>query len=363
MYVESQILLGLCLLKHILPFTRIHRITMASNRAAFLTATKAPLEVKEVPYPTPNDTEIVVKNRAIAINPVDWFQQEMGPEVIPFLKYPAILGYDIAGEVEALGSGVTKFKVGDRVAGLVNQGFQEHVVLAEHMTSTIPSSVTFEQAAALPMGVSVATKALFHKDYLSLDLPSASLGPKQETVLIWGGSTSVGSNAIQLAAAAGYEVITTASPHRFDYVKGLGAAQVFDYNSPTVKDDVVAAVQGKKMAGAIANGGVDFTTFPGIVEVCAAALLSTEGSKFVALTMVPGFPMPEGIQTKFVEELRPDVELASAVFHGFLPGALADKKYTIAPESQVVGEGLEALQEAMDTLRKGVSAKKIVVLL
>lgn len=202
--------------------------TMPINRAAFLTATKAPLEVKEVPYPTPNEKEIIVKNRAIAINPVDWFQQEMGPEGIPFLKFPAILGYDMAGEVEALGSGVTKFKVGDRVTGLVKQGFQQHVLLEEHMTTAIPNSVTFEQAAALPMGVSVATKALFHKDLLSLDLPSASPNPKQETVLIWGGSTSVGSNAIQMAAAAGYEVITTASPHRFEYVKGLGAAQVFD---------------------------------------------------------------------------------------------------------------------------------------
>lgn len=130
-----------------------------------------------------------------------------------------------------------------------------------------------------------------------------------------------------------------------------------------MKDDLVAAVKGKKMAGAIANGGVDFTTFPGIVEACAAAVLSTgtAGSRMVAMTMVPGFPVPEGIQTKFVEELRPDVELASAVFHDLLAGALADGKYTIAPESQVVGEGLEALQGAMDTLRKGVSAKKIVV--
>lgn len=204
---------------------------MASNRAAFLTATKAPLEIKEVPYPTPQEKQIVVRNRAIAINPVDWFQQEMGPEKIPFLKYPAILGYDIAGEVEALGSGVTKFKVGDRVTGLVKQGFQEHVLLSEHMATVIPSSVTFEQAAALPMGVSVATKALFHKDYLALDLPSASPSPKHETVLIWGGSTSVGSNVIQLAVAAGYEVIATASPGRFEYVKGLGASQVFDCTS------------------------------------------------------------------------------------------------------------------------------------
>lgn len=212
-----------------LPSSRyLHSITMPSNRAAVLTATKAPLEIKEVPYPTPGEKEIVVKNRAAAINPVDWFQQEKGPEAIPFLKYPAILGYDIAGEVEALGSGVTKFKVGDRVAGLVNQGFQEHVLLSEHLATTIPSSVTFEQAAALPMGVTVAAKALFHKNYLALDLPSASSSPKHETVLIWGGSTSVGSNVIQLAVAAGYDVITTASPRRFEYVKGLGASQVFD---------------------------------------------------------------------------------------------------------------------------------------
>lgn len=130
-----------------------------------------------------------------------------------------------------------------------------------------------------------------------------------------------------------------------------------------MRDELIAAVKGKKMAGAIANGGVDFTTFPGIVEACAAAVLSTESVKspFVAMTMVKGFSTPEGIQTKFVEELRPDVELASAVFHDFLAGALAEGKYTIAPESQVVGEGLEALQGAMDTLRKGVSAKKIVV--
>lgn len=201
---------------------------MPSNKAAILTATKAPLEVKEVPYPSPTENEIIVKNRAIAINPVDWFQQEMGPEKIPFLKYPAILGYDIAGDIEALGSGVTKFKVGDKVTGLVKQGFQEHVLMSEHLATTIPDSIPFEQAAALPMGVSVATKALFHKDYLALDLPSASSSPKQETVLIWGGSTSVGSNVIQLAVAAGYEVITTASPRRFEYIKGLGASQVFD---------------------------------------------------------------------------------------------------------------------------------------
>jgi NADPH:quinone reductase-like Zn-dependent oxidoreductase len=138
---------------------------MPSNTAAYLTATGAPLQVKEAPYPEPNESEIVIKTGAVAINPTDFSQQLMGPDVFKWLKYPAILGYDVAGQVEATGSAVTRFKVGDRVAGLTNAGgFQEHAILSEHMTFVIPESIAYETAAVLPMGVSVATKALFHKD-------------------------------------------------------------------------------------------------------------------------------------------------------------------------------------------------------
>lgn len=336
---------------------------MPSNTAAYLTATGAPLQVKEAPYPEPNESEIVIKTGAVAINPTDFSQQMMGPDVFKWLKYPAILGYDVAGQVEATGSAVTKFEVGDRVAGLTNAGgFQEHAILSEHMAFAIPDFIAYETAAIIPMGVSVATKALFHKDYLALDLPSVSSTPKGQTVLVWGGSTSVGSNAIQLAVAAGYEVITTASPHNFDYCKGLGASHVLDYNSPTVKDELMAALKGKTTAGAIANGGVVPSTFPGIVEACAAVVLSTGGKRVLPLTMVRNFLVPEGVEAKFVQELRQDAELASTVFHGFLPKALSDGTYyTVAPEAEVVGKGLEAIQVAMDTLMKGVSAKKIVV--
>lgn len=340
---------------------------MPSNTAAYLVATGAPLEIKEAPYPEPKDNEIAIKTGAVAINPTDYAQQLLGPDVFKWLKYPAILGYDVAGQVEAAGPGVTMFKVGDRVAGLTSAGgFQEHTLLSEHMASHIPASVAYEAAAALPMGVSVATKALFHEEYLALDLPSTSRStgppaPKGQAVLIWGGSTSVGSNAIQLAVAAGYEVVTTASPHNFEYCRGLGASQVFDYGSPAVRDELVAAFEGKVVAGAVANGGVVPASYPGIVEACAAVILSTGGKKVLPLTMVPNFPTPEGIEVKFVEELRLDVELASAVFHGFLPRVLAEGTYNILPDVEVAGKGLEAIQGAMDTLRKGVSAKKIVV--
>ena len=85
---------------------------------------------------------------------------------------------------------------------------------------------------------------------------------------MWGGSTSVGSNAIQLAAAAGYEVITTASPRNFDYVKSLGAAQVFDYNSPSVMPDIIAAFAGRTLAGAIAFGTTSAASCIRIAGAC-----------------------------------------------------------------------------------------------
>jgi NADPH:quinone reductase-like Zn-dependent oxidoreductase len=87
-------------------------------------------------------------------------------------------------------------------------------VLLEDMTSQIPDDLSFEQAAVLPLGLSTAVSGLFLKDQLGLQLPAADKGEERgKTVLIWGGSTSVGSNAIQLAVATGYEVITVCIIH------------------------------------------------------------------------------------------------------------------------------------------------------
>ncbi|KAK9775003.1 putative Enoyl reductase (ER) domain-containing protein [Seiridium cardinale] len=335
---------------------------MASNKAAYLVAVNAPLEVKSAPYPEPKEFEIVVKSRAVAINPVDYFMQLSGPAVFPWLQLPSISGYDVAGEVSALGSGITKFKVGDRVAGTGAGAFQEYVPLKEHMVTTVPESISFEQASVLPMCLAVAVKALFHPEYLALDPPKSHAKPNGNVVIVWGGSTSVGSNLIQLARAAGYEVITTASPSNFDYVKKLGATQAFDYKSLSVKDDLLAAVKGKKIAGTVANGGLDRSIYQSIVETLAAVVLSSpDHQKLIPLTMVPNFSIPEGVETKFVVPLEGDKDVAAPIFNDYLPGALADGSIVPAPEAQVTGKGLESIQEAYDVLKNGVSAKKIVV--
>ncbi|PSR82832.1 chaperonin 10-like protein [Coniella lustricola] len=339
-----------------------------ANKAAYLHATNTRLSVQESPYPTlATPDSILIKTKAVAINPVDTAIQTLGPACFTFITLPTILGFDVAGQVLAVGSGVTRFQVGDRVAGLAENGLQEYTLLVEHLTVKLPSGegerVTWEQAATLPMGVSVSTKMLFDEELLGMKLPTAEQkAVNGETVLIWGGSTSMASCAIQLAVAAGYEVITTASPHNFDYVKKLGASQVFDYNDPHIRDQLLAAFKDKTTAGAVANGGILDDRGAEIVEICAAVVKSCPGKRFVAMTMVPTWgPSFEGVELKFVEPLKGRHEIASAVFHEYLPAALASGAFQPAPKAEVVGHGLEAAQEAFETLKKGVSAKKIVI--
>lgn len=348
---------------------------MADNTAAYLVATKAPLEVKPAPRPVPKDNEIVIRTRALAINPVDWATQDYGPEVFTFITLPHIPVYDVAGEVTAVGAGAgTRFRVGDRVAGLSYGGAQAYAPLAAHLATRIPAALAWERAAVLPMGTTVGIKALFHKDYLALDLPVVLAAAQDKnkkkglTVLIGGGAGSVGSCTVQLAVAAGYDVISTASPGHAAQVRALGARAVVDHTRPTFRADLVAAARGATLAGAVANGGFGMLdgSGPGVVDAFAAAVRGgAAGSRrFVALTMAPTWgpsAAADGVEMRFVEQLRGDEALAAAVFHGYLGGALAEGSFTPLPGPEVVGHGLGAVQGAMDTLRKGVSGKKLVV--
>jgi NADPH:quinone reductase-like Zn-dependent oxidoreductase len=337
---------------------------MASNKAAWITASKAhPFEVKSAPMWTPEENEILIQNHALAVNPVDGTIQSFA--WFP-LNYPTILGQDVAGTVAAIGPNVTRFKIGDRVLGhgvgmatKQNQhlGFQAYTVVQTNMASEIPDVVTFEEAAVIPLGCSTAASGLFQDEFLKLQLPTE---PKQKetgkTLLIWGGASSVGSNAIQLAVAAGYKVITTASLKNFEYVKKLGASLVLDYNSPTVCDELLVAFKGKTIAGALDCIGASAT------PICLEVVHKSTGDKFVATTK-PGFlSPPEGVGIKhiFGTSIK-DNEVGQAVYENFMPKALKAGTFVPAPEPLVVGKGLESVQEAVDLINKGVSARKLVV--
>ena len=348
---------------------------MPPNKAAWLMSAKAkPLVVQEAPYTSPNVGEITIKTHAVAFNPVDHFIQEYA--IFP-LTYPHILGYDVAGEVVEIGSQVTRFSAGDRVLGFAlgttstaEGAFQEYTVLKVQMVSTIPDSVSFTQAAVMPMGLIVGAYGLFHEDYLNLQHPSLSATSTGKTVLIWGGAGSMGCNTIQLAVAAGYEVVTTASEKNFDLMRRLGAKQVFDYRSDSVVEDLVAAFRGRDVVGAFdaagksSSGAFGTAADDSSFQMCASVLQRTEGNKFIASVQMLPQTLPEGIKAKFIlgENIK-DIPLSKAIFDDFVPQALANGKMVPAPSALVVGHGLESIQTGLDKVKEGVSAQKVVVTL
>lgn len=341
---------------------------MSTNTAAWLTAAKAhPLEIKSAPTWTPTNTEILIRNKALAINPIDASLQKSAP--FP-MDYPSILGHDVAGEVIATGPDTTRFKPGDRVVGMAvgigkekrncENAFQHFTILREHMTSLIPEGMPFENAAVLPLGLSTAACGLFQDGpCLGLEFPTE---PRRQstgkTVLVWGGSSSVGANGIQLAVAAGFEVIATASPKNFDFVKKLGAGQVFDYNSSTIEKDLVEAFKGKTCAGALdCIGGK-------ACQVCVNVVHKVAGTGRVATTKAGNEQDVEGVtvQRLFGTTLK-DNTVGKAVYQDFLGKALAAGTFVPAPAPLVIGKGLEFVQEGLDKVLEGVSAQKIVVTL
>ena len=371
---------------------------MPTNTAAWVVAAHKPLEVKSAPYTRPRAGEMVIQNHAVAINPIDWLTPLIGNFVLPWITYPFIFGCDLAGEVVEVGEGVTRFSVGDRVlahAMGMNQkrnraaegAFQEYTVVLAHMAAPIPDTLSYENAAVLPLTLSTAACGLFQNDQLALQYPSGNPKPTGKTLLIWGGSTSLGSNAIQLAVAAGYEVITTASPRNFAYVKKLGASQVFDYHEKNSGKEITKALQGKTLAGALAIGA-------GSARACADIVHACQGNKFIALAGPPtSFDLPSdlrpglslqrlvlllrflvatiSIQLTFrMRRIRTRVisggtlmenEVSKVLYEDFLPQALAAGHYLAAPEPVVVGKGLDHIQDGLDAQRQGVSAKKVVV--
>ncbi|KAF3390908.1 Zinc-binding alcohol dehydrogenase domain-containing protein cipB [Talaromyces pinophilus] len=342
-----------------------------TNKAAWTTAEKAyPLEVKEAEYTQPADNEIVVKVHAIALNPVDFARQAMGAKLFSWTIYPTVFGTDVAGEVVEVGSQAAgSYKVGDRVVGLGNGldsnrpadgAFQEYVVLRGDLTAHIPDNVPYEKAAVIPLGIATAASGLFADDQLKLDLPTSPAKPtKDKWVLIWSGASSVGSNAIQMAVAAGYHVITTCSPKNFDFVKRLGADYAFDYNSPTVVSDIVEAFKGKKSAGAYAIG---FVAAKPVIEIMSQI---TDGSKHVAASNMPPSDLPEGVTSKMVfgSSLK-NTSLGAHIFNEFVPKGLVNGNFKTAPEPKIVGQGLESIQQGLDALKAGgLSATKLVVTL
>ena len=200
------------------------------------------MKLEDVPRPAPKEDQVLVRVIASAVNPVDTlivsgkYAKEFGTHL------PLIPGYDIAGIVEQTGAKVTKIKVGDPVYGypLWGGGFAQYDVATEEEVATKPKSLTYAEAASVPLVALTAWQAL-------IDAAKLSAG---QTVLIHGGSGGVGTMAIQIAKARGARVIATASTANQDLLKQLGADVAVDYTRQKFEDaakdvDVVLDSVGK----------------------------------------------------------------------------------------------------------------------
>ncbi len=188
------------------------------------------LRQAETEKPAPKADEVLVKVLAVSVNPADWRCLRGKPlfsrASLGLLRPKhGILGGDIAGLVEAVGSGVTQFEVGDEVyANLLDHGhggFAEYVSVPVDVMSLKPANLSFEEAAAVPMAAVTALQGLRHH---------GEIAPGQQ-VLINGGSGGIGTFAVQIAKSYGAEVTGVTSTRNIDLVRSLGADHVVDYTT------------------------------------------------------------------------------------------------------------------------------------
>ena len=192
------------------------------------------LRFEDAPRPAPGSGELLIRVYAASVNPLDWkvragYMKDYIPLPLPFTP-----GWDVSGVVEAVGSGVTKFKKGDEVYARPditahgNGAYAEYVVAKETETALKPKSIDHVHATTIPVGAVTAWRALF-------DAAGLKEGQK---VLIHGAAGGVGSFAVQLAKWKGAHVIGTASSRNQAFLKELGVDEPVDYEKSRFEDVV-----------------------------------------------------------------------------------------------------------------------------
>lgn len=179
------------------------------------------LRVSERPEPKVAPGEVLIRVRTAGVNPVDWKLAAGGLDAMMEIRWPLIPGWDVAGVVEAVGLDVPEFSVGDEVMGYVRKdmvqlgAYAEYVAASVRMLARKPASMSWEEAAGLPLAGLTALRALNR----------VRVG-EGDTVLVHAAAGGVGSLAVQIAVARGARVIGTASERNHEFLRGLGAEPV-----------------------------------------------------------------------------------------------------------------------------------------
>jgi NADPH:quinone reductase-like Zn-dependent oxidoreductase len=340
-----------------------------THQAALLPQAGSPLSVEQRNTPEPGPDEILIEVKAVALNPVDYYQRDYGMPPVPI--FPAVVGSDTAGIVAKVGSNVTSGPApGIRVIALATSfyeagspdhgAFQKYVLAPYPGVVPLPDELSFEQGAIFPLGVMTALTAWTS---IGIPLETKYTASDKQAVLIWGGASSVGSYAIQSAKTLGFTVYATASTKHHEYLKKLGAHAVFDYKNSDVVDKIVAAVK---------KDGLTLTTAHCVVNESLQPTLDVlKQTKGEAAAKVAHSPLlPEGHPTLENTEIVfnfPPMDKSIRDQHiykclnGWLHEGLKSGSVVPSPAIQVEEGGLEGVNAALDKLRAGVSGTKIVV--
>lgn len=274
-------------------------------------------EIREVEKPEVGPGQLLVRVRAASVNPVDWKMRRGQLRLVRPARFPLILGYDVAGEVEAVGPEVDAFDLGDPVYAFVDSrhggAYAEHVLVGQAAAARKPDRLSFEEAAALPIAGLTAIQGLRDRGELE----------KGERLLVNGGTGGVGHLAIQIGRAMGASVTAVASGRNQELLRELGAVRGIDYEQEDfttdeetfhVVFDTIGNSDLRECNLILEEGGVFVTTSIGPSLIAQTVISSVTGLFGPARRCRPVIVKPKGqdlaVLNQMVEtgRLRPLIE-------------------------------------------------------
>jgi NADPH:quinone reductase-like Zn-dependent oxidoreductase len=246
------------------------------------------LVLEQVPRPEPQKDQVLIRVKAAGVNPVDWkMRAGLYKQFMP-LSFPWIPGVEATGTIEAVGPDMTTFQKGQDVYGIVTGGYAEYALASAQDIQLKPQSLSFDEAATVPMGALVAWQALIEKAEVQAG----------QRVLVHGAAGGVGVWMVQLATWKGAQVIGTASASNVNFVRSLGAETVIDYNATpfeTVVHDVDIVID--TVGGDLPDRSWQVLRPDGILVTIAARLAEDAGEKHNVRATSSGRASAENLQT------------------------------------------------------------------
>jgi len=310
------------------------------------------VQILDVEKPVPKDDEVLIKVRAASVNPLDWRLMRGVPPIFrilfrlpkPTIAQPARLGRDVAGQVEAVGRNVSQFKIGDAVFGVCSGAFAEYACASELKLALKPDSVTFEQAASVPVAALSSLQSL--RD-------NGRIQPEQN-VLINGAAGGMGTFAVQIAKSFGAEVTGVCSARNVEMIRSLGADHVIDY---TQEDFTQGAQRYDLILDNVGNHSLlEFRRVLNPEGICVIAGAPKNGALFFATRGIAAPVLSRFVSQKFIMFIakinQQDLATLAELMQSGKVTPVIDRRYPLSETA-----------EAIRYLEEGHARGKVVIIM